>query len=105
MAFNDVKEEPHFDKTSFRVRTCIFATLNEKEFRATIKLSETDQDLFSLYDTTVIYPVPNKWGKHGWTHINLKTVPEEMCKDALKAAYETVTARQRKSPAKNNLNV
>lgn len=100
LTFPDVKEEPHFDKISFRVRTCIFATLNEKESRATIKLSEADQDLLCLYDASVIYPVPNKWGKHGWTNINLKAVPKEMCLDALKAAYEWVAVRHKKSSVK-----
>lgn len=85
-----VTEEPHFEKTSFRVKKKIFATLNEKENRATIKLSLTEQDLFCVYDKNVMYPVPNKWGKQGWTHINLKTIPKEMCVDALKTAYAQV---------------
>lgn len=87
LAFPEVTEEPHFEKTSFRTKKKIFATLNEKENRATIKLSLVEQDLFCIYDKNVMYPVPNKWGKHGWTHINLKTIPKEMCADALKTAY------------------
>lgn len=86
-----VTEQPHFDKTSFRIKKKIFATLNEKEHRATIKLNETEQDLFCLYDKDVMYPVPNKWGKQGWTHINLKTIPKEMCREALQAAFEIVS--------------
>jgi predicted DNA-binding protein (MmcQ/YjbR family) len=88
--FEGATEEPHFEKTSFRVKKKIFATLNEKENRATIKLSLTEQDLFCVYDKDVMYPVPNKWGKQGWTHINLKTIPKEMCEDALKTAYSQV---------------
>jgi predicted DNA-binding protein (MmcQ/YjbR family) len=87
LSFEGTAEEPHFEKTSFRVKKKIFATLNEKENRATIKLSLTEQDLFCVYDKDVMYPVPNKWGKQGWTHINLKTIPKEMCEDALKIAY------------------
>ena len=41
-----------------------------------------------------MYPVPNKWGKQGWTHINLKTIPEEMCLDALAAAYSEVAPKK-----------
>lgn len=88
LAFDEVEELPHFDKTSFRVKKKIFATLNEKQQRATLKLSESDQSIFSLYgDKTSVYPVPNKWGKQGWTQFLLEKVEEEFLKDALMAAY------------------
>jgi predicted DNA-binding protein (MmcQ/YjbR family) len=91
LSFEGATEEPHFEKTSFRVKKKIFATLSEKENRATIKLTLTEQDLFCIYDKNMIYPVPNKWGKQGWTHINLKTIPKEMCEDALKTSYSKIT--------------
>jgi predicted DNA-binding protein (MmcQ/YjbR family) len=91
LSFEGATEEPHFEKTSFRVKKKIFATLNEKENRATIKLSLEEQDLFCVYDKDVMYPVPNKWGKQGWTHINLKTIPREMCEDALRTAYSQIS--------------
>ncbi len=94
LAFPETTEQPHFDKTSFRVGKKIFATLNEKLQRATLKLSEKDQDLFTLYDPTIIYPVPNKWGKQGWTQIDLTLVPEAMLKDALWVAYCEVAPRR-----------
>ncbi|MDX2174203.1 MAG: MmcQ/YjbR family DNA-binding protein [Bacteroidota bacterium] len=100
LSFPEANEEPHFEKTSFRVNKKIFATLNVKENRATIKLSEVDQDLFCVYDKNVMCPVPNKWGKQGWTHINLKTIPKEMCVDALKAAFDTVSSTKKKSSQK-----
>lgn len=87
LSFLETTEEPHVQIPAFKVAKKIFATLNIVENRATVKLSETDQDVFCLFDKTVMYPVPNKWGKQGWTHINLKTIPEEMCLDALTNAY------------------
>ena len=83
-----VKQLPHFDKTSFRVKNKIFATLNHKENRACVKLSEIDQSVFCSFDATVMYPVPNKWGKQGWTLINLNSIPEEMFLDALSSAHQ-----------------
>ena len=80
-------EGPHFGKISFRVAKKVVATLNVKENRICVKLSEIDQSLFSTFDRTVIYPVPNKWGKQGWTLINLQKVAEETLVDALTAAY------------------
>ncbi|MCW5911737.1 MAG: MmcQ/YjbR family DNA-binding protein [Cyclobacteriaceae bacterium] len=88
-------EEPHFEKTSFRIRKKIFATLDVKAARACIKLNETDQSVFCL--DKAVYPVPNKWGKQGWTFIELKTVHKDLCMDALQTAYNTVAGKQRQS--------
>lgn len=87
LSLPEVTEDPHFEKTSFRVNKKIFATAVPEHSRATVKLSPADQDVFCTFDTTVIYPVPNKWGKQGWTHINLPTVKEEMLTEILKTAY------------------
>ena len=101
LSLPEATEAPHHEITSFRVSKKIFATLNSKENRATILLSPRDQDLFCVFDINVMFPVPNKWGKHGWTHINLKTVPREMCSDALEAAYRQVAPEKLKMLLKN----
>lgn len=94
ISFDEVTEEPHFEKTSFRVNKKIFATMNEQEKRMTVRLSVLDQDMFCSFDKNVIYPVPNGWGKHGWTHVNLKTIRKEMLKDVLTVAYCTVAPKK-----------
>jgi predicted DNA-binding protein (MmcQ/YjbR family) len=80
-------ENPHFEKISFRVNNKIFATMVTDQNRATVKLSVADQDIFCTFNDSVIYPVPNKWGKQGWTHINLLTIPEYLLAEVLKTAY------------------
>lgn len=92
LALPGAEEQPHFENQSFRVKKKIFATLNIKENRACVKLSEIDQSVFCSFREDVIYPVPNKWGKQGWTLINLANVEPEMCEDAITTAYETVIA-------------
>lgn len=87
LSLPEATEEPHFEKTSFRVNKKIFATAVPEHNRATVKLSPADQDVFCTFDSAVIYPVPNKWGKQGWTHVNLQTVHKEMLTEILKAAY------------------
>src|SRR5687768_10617050 len=87
MAFPEVTEEPHFEKTSFRIRKKIFATLDEKNGRAVLKLSPLDQDVFSAFDHTVIYPLNGGWGRQGWTAVELKKVRKPIFKEALKTAY------------------
>ncbi len=94
MSFDEVMEEPHFEKTSFRIGKKIFATMNEPEKRMTLKLSPLDQDVFCTFDKNVVYAVPNAWGKQGWTHVNLQTVRKEMLKDILTVAYCTVAPKK-----------
>lgn len=94
-AFDEVEEKPHFGKTSFRVNKKIFATLNEKDNRATLKLSANDQYIFSLYgDKTIVHPVPNKWEKQGWTNFNFTGLEIEFFNDALIAAYCEVASKK-----------
>lgn len=87
LSFPEASEEPHFEKTSFRIKKKIFATYNAKENRACVKLSAIDQNVFSATNKSIIYPVDNKWGKQGWTLIDLKNVHESVFIDALTTAY------------------
>lgn len=90
MAFEEVEELPHFEKTSFRVRKKIFATLDMQHKRACVKLSDVDQSIYCEIDKTMIYAVPNKWGTQGWTFVELSKVDKEIAKDILTTAYCTV---------------
>jgi|SRR5690606_16825681 len=94
LSFPEVTEEPHFEKTSFRVKKKIFATYDEVRKRACIKLSEIDQDVFSSADKTIIFPVDNKWGKQGWTLIEMSKVRKELFVDALTTAYCEVAPKK-----------
>lgn len=94
LSFPEAIELPHFGNTSFRVSKKIFATLDEKNKRACLKLSEIDQDVFSAFDKKIIYPVPNKWGKQGWTFVQLDSVSKEILIDALATAYCEVAPKR-----------
>lgn len=94
LSFPETKEEPHFEKTSFRVKKKIFATYDEVKNRACIKLSEIDQHVFSAADKTIIFPVDNKWGKQGWTLIEIGKVRKELFIDALTTAYCEVAPKK-----------
>ena len=90
LSFAEVTEQPHFEKASFRVKKKIFVTLDEAKNIACVKLSETDQSVYCLIDKTLIWPVPNKWGKQGWTLIDLRKIKKDLLKDALTSAYCSV---------------
>ena len=103
LSFPETTEQPHFEKPSFKAGKKIFATLDIKNKLACIKLSAIDQDVFSAYDKTIIYPVPNKWGKQGWTFINLQKVSRDMFADALTTAYLQVATKKMASLIKTGL--
>ena len=94
MALTEVTEEPHFEKSSFRVRKKIFCTLNESKRQAVLKLSENDQSVFCAYDPEAVYPVAGAWGKKGWTAFELSKSHADLFKDALITAYCTVAPKK-----------
>ncbi|MBL0154213.1 MAG: MmcQ/YjbR family DNA-binding protein [Chitinophagaceae bacterium] len=87
LSFPEVTEEPHFEKISFRVKKKIFATYDSKLKRACVKLSEIDQNVFSSADKNIIFPLDNKWGRQGWTLIEMPRVRKSLFIDALTTAY------------------
>jgi len=94
LSFPEVTEELHFEKTSFKVKKKIFATYDDKNKRACLKLSEIDQDVFTLSGKAIIYPVDNKWGKQGWTFVELEKVDQDLFIDALTTAYCEVAPKK-----------
>lgn len=94
LSLPETTEKPHFEKTSFRVKNKIFATYDEKLNRACLKFSEIEQNVFSSINKTGIYAVPNKWGKKGWTFIDLDKLDNQIIKDALTTAYCEVAPKK-----------
>ena len=104
LSFPETTEELHFEKTSFRVKKKIFATYDNKNNRTCIKLSEIDQDVFSASDKTMIFPVDNKWGKQGWTIIEMSKVHKDLFVDALTTAYCEVAPKKLADQIRSNDN-
>lgn len=102
LSFPETTEEPHFEKKSFKVKKKIFATYDDIKKRACIKLSEIDQDVFSSADKTIIFPVDNKWGKQGWTLIEMSKVRRELFVDALRTAYCEVAPKKLSDQIRTN---
>ena len=87
LSFDEAKELPHFEITSFRVNKKIFLSMDVKNKRACLMLSPLEQSVFCKFDLSEIYPVPNKWGASGATYVELDHVPEPLFRDALTVAY------------------
>ncbi|SFB76642.1 YjbR protein [Flagellimonas taeanensis] len=98
--FPEVTVEPHFEKISFRVKKKIFATFDEKNNKVTVKLTEIDQDNFSSLSSS-IYPVDNKWGKQGWTFIELSEINQDLLTKTLTSAYCEVAPKKLSEQIRN----
>ncbi|MBA3649184.1 MAG: MmcQ/YjbR family DNA-binding protein [Chitinophagales bacterium] len=98
LSFPGTEEKPHFERAAFKViKRRIFATLHEASETANIVLSIDDQQVFCTFGKDAVYPVPNKFGLHGWTTFNLKKVSRELVSDALYTAYKEVFKTKRKN--------
>ena len=87
LSFPEIAEQLHFEKTSFRIKKKIFATLDEKAGIAVLKLSVIDQSVFCDINRAMIWPVEGGWGKQGWTKVDLKTASKNIAKHMLTIAY------------------
>ena len=94
LSFPLANEQAHFEKISFRIGKKIFATYDLKKNQASLKLNEIDQSVFSAFDEGTIFPVPNKWGKQGWTIVEISNVRPEMFEDALIRSYQNVIGKK-----------
>lgn len=89
LALPNTIEQPHFEKRAFKAgKKRIFCTLSEKDRTATVRLSDVDQSVYCGIDAEMIFPIPNKWAKQGWTVIDLKRIPLALLKEVLLKAYE-----------------
>ena len=93
----DTTEEAHFDKPAYKLKGKIFATFNIENKWVTIRLTPEQQAIFC--ENEAIYPVPNKWGAFGWTHVDLNRIKNSEFVEGLEIAYQNV--KQNRKSATN----
>lgn len=89
--FNEVTESPHFQKTSYRFKGKIFATVSIVTKQAMLRLPLIQQSVFHSADPLGIYPVPGAWGRKGATYFDLSIVKEAMFSEAMQLSYNLVS--------------
>ncbi len=94
LAFPFTTELPHFEKTSFRVNSKIFATYSDFTKEATVKLSPEDQSLFCSVGSLSIKRIAGKWGLMGWTLLDLTKIQEELLNEILSTAFCEVASKK-----------
>ncbi len=79
-------EAPHFDRAAFKVRR-IYATLAADGKTANLMLAPDEQELKCLVAPEIFAPVPNAWGRQGWTTITLSKATVADLRAALEMAW------------------
>lgn len=90
---------PHFDRTAFKVAR-IFATLAADGKTANIKFTPDEQELKCLTAPQAFAPVPNAWGKQGWTTATLAKLKPDELEAALETAWRHALPTGRRRPPK-----
>jgi predicted DNA-binding protein (MmcQ/YjbR family) len=88
------EEYEHFDKVGFKVKGTTFATLNLEQKWCTLKFTPEQQVEYSEHPA--IFPVPNKWGKQGWTHCELEKIRQDEFTTFIKIASQNVLVKKLK---------
>jgi hypothetical protein len=94
LALEGTVEAPHFDRAAFRVAR-IYATLAADGLSANLKLSPDEQEFKCLLAPDAFAPVPNAWGRQGWTTALLARLDQPDLASALEMAWKHALPRRR----------
>lgn len=95
LSLEGTTEAPHFDRAAFRVAR-IYVTLAADGRTANLKLTPDEQQFKCLLAPDAFAPVPNAWGKQGWTTITLAALDAADLKNSLQTAWQHAQPKKRK---------
>jgi hypothetical protein len=95
MALQGTTEAPHFDKAAFKVAR-IYVTLAPDGKTANLKLAPDEQEFKCLLMPEALAPVPNAWGRQGWTTMTLAKLKAAELRDLLETAWRHAVAKKAK---------
>lgn len=99
LSFPGAGEYPHFDRRAFKARVT-FVTLAADGLSANFKFSHEEQQLKCAVAADAFSPLPNGWGRNGWTEGRLAAMSEPELRVALETAWRS---SEEKAPRKSRL--
>ena len=102
LSLEGTSEAPHFDKTAFKTAR-IYATLAGDGRTANVRLLPEEQAFKSMMAPQAFTPVPNAWGRQGWTTILLAAIEIAELRLTLESAWRS-SMKQKKRPDKKCTN-
>lgn len=97
LSLEGTTEAPHFDRTAFKVAR-IYATLAADGRTANLKLTPDEQEFKCMLAPEAFAPVPNAWGKQGWTTATLSALGAADLRAALEMARRHALPKTRSAP-------
>ena len=95
MALEGTTEAPHFDRAAFKVAR-IYVTLASDDKTANFKFTPDEQEFKCMMLPEAFAPVPNAWGKQGWTTATLSKLGNADLQSALEMAWQHATVKKRR---------
>jgi hypothetical protein len=91
-------EAPHFDRIAFRAKR-IYVTLAADGRTANFKLRPDEQEFKCMMAPEAFEPVPNAWGRRGWTTARLSALSKADLKVVLEMAWRHALPGKRQQKA------
>jgi hypothetical protein len=95
MALEGTSEAPHFDRAAFKVAR-IYVTLAADGRSANFRFTPDEQGFKCMMAPEAFAPLPNAWGRQGWTVATLSALSTADLKSALETAWQHATTKKRK---------
>lgn len=96
LSFEGALQVPHMERTAFRTKRRIFATLPPDGRTANLKLDLDLQEAVCEALPRAFYPVPGGWGRMGMTTVDLHAVSEADLLRALTEAHALASEPKKK---------
>lgn len=93
MSLEGTTEAPHFDRAAFKVKR-IYATLAADGLTANLGLAADEQEFKVMMAPEAFSPIPNAWGRKGWTTMTLAAVDEAELRATLEMAWRHALPKQ-----------
>jgi hypothetical protein len=94
LALEGTSEAPHFDRTAFKVART-YATLAADGRTVNFKFAPDEQELKCAVVPDAFAPVPNAWGRQGWTTATLAELTVAELRSATEMAWRHALPRPR----------
>lgn len=94
LALEGTTEAPHFDRAAFKVAR-IYVTLAAGGRTANFKFTPDEQDFKCMMAPDAFSPLPNAWGRQGWTAAKLSALTIADLKASLEMAWQHAQPKKR----------
>jgi hypothetical protein len=95
LSLEGTTEAPHFDRAAFKVAR-IYVTLAPDRKTANFKFTPDEQEFKCMLAPEAFAPIPNAWGRQGWTTATLSKLTAKELKGALQMAWMHAVKKQAK---------